>query len=363
MPDNGVPAALPVTISPNGRAPEDDILLEVKDLKVYFSMREGVTRAVDGISYTLHRGETLGIVGESGCGKSVTAQSILRIVPSPGQIAGGQILYHRRRTDANGRVTTDVIDLAKLDPEGSEIRGIRGNEIAYIFQEPSATLSPVHTIGHQIIETVQLHQHVAKDVARKRAIEMLDRVGMVRPSETIDRYPHQMSGGQRQRAVIAMALVCRPSLLIADEPTTALDVTTEAQILNLIQDLQKEYGMAVQFITHNLGVVAEMADHVVVMYLGRQIEQATVDDMYFNARHPYTQALLRAIPKLGKKSGERLESIRGMVPDPYSIPKGCPFHPRCPRYLPGVCDDPQWLEVAPDHFARCSRALEPVTQG
>jgi oligopeptide/dipeptide ABC transporter ATP-binding protein len=363
MHDNGGMAMAADAVSLNGKTPQDDILLEVKDLKVHFSMREGTTRAVDGVSYTLHRGETLGIVGESGCGKSVTAQSILGIVPSPGRIVGGQILYHRRRTDREGRVTTDVIDLAQLDPEGAVIRSIRGAEISYIFQEPSATLSPVHTIGHQIIETIQLHQHVDKSAARKRAIEALDRVGMVRPSETIDRYPHQMSGGQRQRAVIALALSCRPSLLIADEPTTALDVTTEAQILDLIQELQREYGMAVQFITHNLGVVAEMADEVVVMYLGRQIEQAPVDDLYFNARHPYTQALLRAIPKLGKKTGEKLESIRGMVPDPYSIPKGCPFHPRCPRYLPGTCDDPQWLPVTPEHFARCNRALEPVTQG
>jgi oligopeptide/dipeptide ABC transporter ATP-binding protein len=359
MRDNGGPAEVVL----NGTAPDDDVLLEVKDLQVHFALREGTVRAVDGVSYTLRRGETLGIVGESGCGKSVTAQSILRIVPSPGKIVGGQILYHRRRQGRDGRVTTETIDLAKVDPQGPQIRGIRGNEIAYIFQEPSATLSPVHTIGHQIIETIQLHQHVDKDTARKRAIEALDRVGMVRPSASIDRYAHQMSGGQRQRAVIALALACRPSLLIADEPTTALDVTTEAQILELIKELQQEYGMAVQFITHNLGVVAEMADQVVVMYLGRQIEQATVDDMYFNARHPYTQALLRAIPKLGKKSGEALESIRGMVPDPYSIPKGCPFHPRCPRYLPGTCDDPQWLTVAAEHWARCNRALEgPVEQ-
>ncbi len=361
MRDNAF-AARTTAFPVNGSAKERDVLLEVKDLKVYFDLREGTTRAVDGVSYTLHRGETLGIVGESGCGKSVTAQSILRIVPSPGRIAGGQILYHRQRTDASGKVTTDIIDLAALDPKGEEIRSIRGNEIAYIFQEPSATLSPVHTIGHQIIETIQLHQHVEKDVARKRAIEVLDRVGMVHPSESIDRYPHQMSGGQRQRAVIALALSCRPSLLIADEPTTALDVTTEAQILDLIQELQREYGMAVQFITHNLGVVAEMADHVVVMYLGRQIEQASVDELYFDARHPYTQALLRAIPKLGKKSGVHLESIKGMVPDPYSIPAGCPFHPRCPRYKPGVCDDPQWTQISADHYARCSRALELVPQ-
>lgn len=346
------PAAPAVTPAPGG---DGELLLEVRDLQVQFATAEGVVRAVDGVSYTLRRGETLGIVGESGCGKSVTAQAILRLVPKPGRIVGGQILYHRRRVGRDGRVASEVIDLARVDPDGPELRGIRGGEIAYIFQEPSATLSPVHTIGHQIVETIRLHQHVDKDEARTRAIRALDRVGMVRPSQTIDRYAHQLSGGQRQRAVIALALACRPSLLIADEPTTALDVTTEAQILELIAELQTEYGMAVQFITHNLGVVAEMARHVVVMYLGRQVEQAAVDDLFFRPKHPYTRALLRAIPRLGRKAGGRLDAIRGMVPDPYAIPEGCPFHPRCPFYQPGTCDQPLWLEVEPKHWARCNR--------
>jgi oligopeptide/dipeptide ABC transporter ATP-binding protein len=253
-----------------------------------------------------------------------------------------------------------TVDLTKLDSNGPEIRSIRGNEIAYIFQEPMASLSPVHTIGHQIVETIMLHQEVDKSEARARAIDVLGRVGMVRPSQTIDRYAHQLSGGQRQRAVIALALSCRPSLLIADEPTTALDVTTEAQILALMKELQRDFGMAIQFITHNLGVIAEMADDVVVMYLGRQVEQASVDDIFFNPRHPYTRALLRSIPKLGLKSRERLESIRGMVPDPYSIPPGCAFHPRCPLYRPGICDDPLYVQVGENHWVRCSRAEEGV---
>jgi peptide/nickel transport system ATP-binding protein len=340
-----------------GNGAADDLLLEVRDLRTQFPLHEGTVRAVDGISYAIRRGRTLGIVGESGCGKSVTAQSILRIVPSPGRIVSGQILYHRR--DRKGE-RDEVIDLTRLDPRGAKIRSIRGNEISYIFQEPMASLSPVHTIGHQIVETIVLHQRVSRDEARQRAIEVLRHVGMARPSEAIDRYAHQLSGGQRQRAVIALALSCQPSLLIADEPTTALDVTTEAQILELMRGLQQELGMAIQFITHNLGVIAEMADDVVVMYLGRQVEQAPVDDLFFNPRHPYTRALLRSIPKLGRKSRERLEAIRGMVPDPFSIPAGCPFHPRCPLYRPGVCDDPEWVEVGPSHWVRCNRAMEPV---
>jgi oligopeptide/dipeptide ABC transporter ATP-binding protein len=339
-----------------------DLLLSVRDLKTYFLLDEGTVRAVDGVSYDLRRGRTLGIVGESGCGKSVTAQSILRIVPRPGRIVSGQILFNRRPASSNGSPNGHdrTVDLTKLDSNGPEIRSIRGNEIAYIFQEPVASLSPVHTIGHQIVETIMLHQEVDKSEARARAIDVLGRVGMVRPSQTIDRYAHQLSGGQRQRAVIALALSCRPSLLIADEPTTALDVTTEAQILALMKELQRDFGMAIQFITHNLGVIAEMADDVVVMYLGRQVEQASVDDIFFNPRHPYTRALLRSIPKLGLKSRERLESIRGMVPDPYSIPPGCAFHPRCPLYRPGICDDPLYVQVGENHWVRCSRAEEGV---
>ncbi len=312
-----------------------------------FPLDEGTVRAVDGVTFSLERGRTLGVVGESGCGKTVTAQSILRIVPRPGRIVGGEILYY----PPNG----PALDLVKLDPYGPRIRAIRGKEIAYIFQEPMAALSPVHTIGHQMAERIRLHLGLGKDEARARAVEMLARVGMPRPSQTIDRYAHQLSGGQRQRAIIAMALVCGPGLLIADEPTTALDVTTEAQILELLRELQRDFGMAMQYITHNLGVVAELVDDVIVMYLGKPVEYGPVEEIFYNPRHPYTRALLRSIPKLGKKSHQRLESIRGMVPDPYRVPAGCAFHPRCPRYQPGVCDDPRYVEVGPNHWALCNR--------
>jgi peptide/nickel transport system ATP-binding protein len=333
-----------------------DTLLEVRHLKTHFFTDEGIVRAVDGVSYSIKRGRTIGIVGESGCGKSVTAQSILRIVPRPGRIVEGEILFNRRQ-DKNGG-TPATVDLTKMDQQGREIRSIRGNEIALIFQEPMSSLSPVHTVGHQIIETIRLHQGVGKSEARELAIDSLRRVGLPRPNEVVDRYTHQLSGGQRQRAVIALALSCQPSLLIADEPTTALDVTTEAQILELMKQLQQEYGMAIQIITHNLGVVAEMADDVVVMYLGKEVEQAPVEELFRNPRHPYTRALLRSIPRLGRKVRGRLESIQGMVPDPFSIPAGCPYHTRCPFYQPGTCDDPQYVQVGPNHWARCNRTEE-----
>ena len=344
--------------APEGPRPLDtQVVLEVQDLKTHFYLNEGVVRAVDGLSYSLHRGRTLGIVGESGCGKSVTAQSVLRIVPRPGKIVSGKVLLHRRRR-IQGKVDesspTETVELTKLDGQGREIRSIRGNEIAYIYQEPMSALSPVHTIGHHILEVIQLHQKVGKDEARARAVEVLRLVGLPRPEEVLARYPHQLSGGMRQRAVIGMALSCRPSILIADEPTTALDVTTQAVILDLLRALQKEFGMAIQIITHNLGVVAEMADEVVVMYLGRQVEQAPVAELFANPRHPYTKALLRSMPRMGRGARERLEAIKGMVPDAFSIPKGCAFHTRCPYYRPGVCDDPTWQEVSPGHWVRCS---------
>ncbi len=345
---DSVAPSVGLSLMTNGQNAPGELLLEVRDLRTYFSLDEGTVRAVDGVSYTLRRGRTLGIVGESGCGKSVTAQSILRVVPRPGKTVGGEIIYHRRRT----ATTTELVDLLKLDPHGSAIRHIRGNEIAYIFQEPMSSLSPVHTIGHQIVETVRLHQNVGKEQGRSLATDMLTHVGMPQPKETIDRYPHQLSGGQRQRAVIALALICRPSLLIADEPTTALDVTTEAQILDLMRKLQNEFGMAIQFITHNLGEIAQMADDVVVMYLGKQVEQAPVDEIFFNPKHPYTRALLRSVPKLGKKSRDRPEAIKGMVPDPYAIPSGCTFHPRCPLYQKGTCDNPQFEQIGVNHWVR-----------
>ncbi|MBC8444754.1 MAG: ABC transporter ATP-binding protein [Chloroflexi bacterium] len=335
-------------MSENGKEP----LIEVRDVKVYFYLDEGTVRAVEGVTFDIDRGKTLGVVGESGCGKSVTSQAIMQIVPPPGKIVEGEIVYHRYKDDGS----VERIEITKLDPRGPEIRSIRGNEIAKIFQEPMTSLSPVHTMGNQIMEAIILHQRVSKAEAREKAIEMLDHVGLPQPQQRIDYYAHQLSGGMRQRAMIAMALSCNPSLLIADEPTTALDVTTEAQILELMKGLQEELGMAIMFITHNLGVIAEMADNVVVMYLGKEVELASVDDTFYNPFHPYTRDLLRSIPRIGRKSSERLHVIAGSVPDPYNIPKGCPYHPRCPDYMPGRCDADReipFYEVGPEHWARC----------
>lgn len=330
-------------------------LIEIINLKTHIQLNEGIVRAVDGADFDIPRGQTVGVVGESGCGKSMTARSILRIVPRPGKIVEGEIVFHRR-TGANGAV--EPLDLVKLDPQGDEVRKIRGGEISMIFQEPMTSFSPVHTIGNQIMEVILLHQKCTKAEARERAIEMLALVGMPQPSRTVDRYSYQLSGGMRQRAMIAMALSCRPSLLIADEPTTALDVTTEAQILTLMRRLQAEMGMAILFITHNLGVVAQMTERVVVMYMGKVVEEASVDDLFHHPLHPYTQALLQSIPRLGSKTrgdATRLASITGTVPDPYRIPKGCPFHPRCAHVIKGVCDsaNPPYIEAEAGHKVRC----------
>jgi peptide/nickel transport system ATP-binding protein len=335
----------------------DQLLLEVKDLKTYFFLEEGTVRAVDGVDMVIRRGQALGVVGESGCGKSVTARSILRIVPRPGRIVQGEITLHRMRESKNGRTVTEAVRLTDLDPMGVDMRSIRGAEIALVPQEPMMSLSPVHTLGNQIIEAIMLHQRVTKAEARERAIHMLDLVGMPRPSRTIDRYPHELSGGMRQRGMIAMALSCHPSLLIADEPTTALDVTTEAQILKLIRSLRQELGMAIMYITHNLGVVAQTTEAVIVMYMGKVVEEADVDSLFHDPKHPYTRALLRSIPRLGQRTRERqrLESIRGSVPDPYALPKGCSFHPRCAQAIRGLCDreEPPYVEVGPAHKVRC----------
>jgi oligopeptide/dipeptide ABC transporter ATP-binding protein len=336
-----------------------NLLLDVKDLKTYFFCDEGTVRAVDGVDLQIRRGRTLGIVGESGCGKSITARSVLNMVPKPGRITEGEItLYRATKVDGSGScLQMEKVMLTDLDPKGAEIRGIRGCEIALVPQEPMMSLSPVHNLGNQIMEAIILHQGVSKAQAREKAVEMLDLVGMPQPGRTIDCYPYELSGGMRQRGMIAMALSCHPSLLIADEPTTALDVTTEAQILQLMRRLQQELGMAIMYITHNLGVVAQMAEEVAVMYLGKVVEYASVDTIFHNPAHPYTQALLRSIPRLGQKTRDRqrLESIRGMVPDPYAIPKGCSFHPRCSRFMPGVCDqqEPPLFKVEVRHDARC----------
>jgi oligopeptide/dipeptide ABC transporter ATP-binding protein len=293
-------------------------------------------------------------VGESGCGKSITARSILRIVDRPGRIIEGQILFRRQKV-ATGSPNDTVVDLAQLAPYGEDMRAIRGAEIALIFQEPMSSFSPVHTIGNQLVEAILLHQNVGKREARARALEVLRHVGIPLPEQRLDAYAYQLSGGLRQRAMIAMALSCNPSLLIADEPTTALDVTTQAQILDLMRRLQQEYGMAIMLITHDLGVVAEMADDVVVMYLGRVVEQAPVDEIFHAPKHPYTQALLRSIPHIRSKSRERLASIAGFVPHPYNRPAGCPFHPRCASFMPGVCDrrEPDLQQIDTKHAVSC----------
>jgi len=311
-------------------------------------------KAVDDASFTLRQGETLGVVGESGCGKSAMARSILRIVPSPGQIAGGEIVYHRPR---NGG--TEAITLTDLDPKGQAIRNIRGAEISMIFQEPMTSLSPVHKVGFQIMEAILLHQDVTKNEAYEIALESLHLVGMPQPENVMNSYTYQVSGGMRQRAMIAMALSCRPQLLIADEPTTALDVTTQSQILALMRQLQQELGMAIMFITHDLGVVAQMTENVIVMYLGRVIEAADVVSIFYKPKHPYTQALLRSIPLLGQKEAiGRLSAIKGNVPDPYNIPSGCPFHPRCPFNDRDRCmkEVPTLREIEPGQYASCHYA-------
>ncbi|MBE0697317.1 MAG: ABC transporter ATP-binding protein [Anaerolineaceae bacterium] len=331
------------------------LLIEVKKIKTYFYLPQGIVRSVDNASFDISRGKTLGVVGESGCGKSVTAQSILRIVPTPGKIVSGEILYHQVSKDDPTHSVEEVIDLAKMDWQDKKLRAIRGAEIAMIFQEPMTSLSVIHTIGNQIEEAIVLHQHLKAKEARERAIEMLTLVGISQPEKNVDEYPFRLSGGMRQRAMIAMALSCHPHLLIADEPTTALDVTTEAQILDLMRKLQADLGMSIMFITHDLGVVAEMANDVVVMYLGRVVENASVIDLFHDPKHPYTQALLNSIPKLTSKSGGRLEPITGYVPDPYTQLPGCPFHPRCPKIMSGVCDviPPELIQVAPDHWVSC----------
>jgi peptide/nickel transport system ATP-binding protein len=304
-------------------------LLEVNDLRTYFFPDEGVVRAVDGASFAIYPGQTLGVVGESGCGKSVTARSILNLVEPPGRIVSGTILLH----DEFG-----TTDLTRLKPDGRTMRSIRGAVISYVFQEPMSSFSPVHTIGSQIMEAILYHRKVSKREARARGVELLRRVGIPRAEQRMDDYAFQLSGGLRQRAMIATALACDPKLLIADEPTTALDVTTQAQILELLRELQAQNGMAIMLITHNLGVVAEMADNVVVMYLGRVVEEGSVDNIFFNARHPYTQALLRSIPTMGDEPRTRLPTISGSIPHPYNRPAGCLFHPRCPQFMAGTCE-------------------------
>jgi oligopeptide/dipeptide ABC transporter ATP-binding protein len=320
-----------------------EALLRVDDLKTHFFTDDGVVRAVDGVSFELRAGETLAVVGESGSGKSVTALSILRLVPQPpGRIVGGRMIFRDR-------------DLLALRP--AEMRQIRGKEISMIFQEPMTSLNPVFTCGEQVIETLMLHDKLDRRAARVRAIEMLRRVGIPVPEQRVDEYPHQMSGGMRQRVMIAMALACRPSILIADEPTTALDVTIQAQILELLKQLQRELGMAVLLITHDLGVVAETADRVAVMYAGQIVESCGVHAVFRRALHPYTAGLQASLPRLGLRQ-ERLRVIPGSVPNPVRFPAGCRFHPRCPVADPRCLADPPVRTFDGDHLSRCWRAGE-----
>jgi oligopeptide/dipeptide ABC transporter ATP-binding protein len=336
----------------------NNVLIKVEGLKTYFYLDEGTVRAVDGIDMEIKRGKTLGVVGESGCGKSVTARSILRIVPKPGRIVEGEItLYRTLECEDKSCALAEEVKLTDLKPMGAEMRSIRGCQIALVPQEPMMSLSPVHTVGNQIMEAILLHQNVSRAEAKEQAIEVLAMAGMPQPARTLDQYPHELSGGMRQRCIIAMALSCHPSLLIADEPTTALDVTTEAQILKIMRGLQDELGMAIMYITHNLGVVAQMAEEVVVMYMGKIVEQADVDTIFHNPQHPYTRALLQSIPRLGQgmRGCKRLASIRGMVPDPYALPQGCSFNPRCDVAITGKCnvEEPTLVEIEPGHLVQC----------
>ena len=316
-------------------------LLVVKNLETQFKTQDGIVKAVNNVSFHVDRGETLGIVGESGSGKSVTSLSIMRLIPNPpGRIVGGQIIF-------------DGDNL--LDYTEEEMRHIRGNRIAMIFQDPMTSLNPVLTIGRQITESLELHMKLTPKEARNRAVELLQMVGIPGAARRLDDYPHQFSGGMRQRVMIAMALSCNPELLIADEPTTALDVTIQAQILELIQRLQHELGTAVIIITHDLGVVAGMADRVIVMYAGRVVEEGPTDEIFARPRMPYTIGLLRSIPRLDEEEGRTLTPIRGLPPDLINLPQICPFSPRCDYFIPGKCDQqvPPLREVVPGHKAAC----------
>ena len=318
-------------------------ILEIKDLRTYFFTYEGVAKAVDGVSYQLAKGEPLGVVGESGCGKSVTALSILRLIPvPPGKVVGGEILFKGR----------NLLELTE-----DEMRKIRGNRISMIFQEPMTSLNPVFTVGNQIQETFKLHQGLSKKEALEKSIEMLRLVNIASPERCVERYPHELSGGMRQRVMIAMALACNPEILIADEPTTALDVTIQAQILDLMNKLKEELGMAIILITHNLGVIAETVKRVIVMYAGKIVEEAETKTLFGNPQHPYTMGLLKSIPILGDKIRRgkvRLNEIAGVVPSLYELPPGCKFSTRCPSVM-DICKEkePGLKEIETGHFSSC----------
>ncbi|MFD8379640.1 ABC transporter ATP-binding protein [Streptomyces sp. NPDC059679] len=339
-------------------SPAPTTFLEVRDLKVHFPTDDGLVKSVDGLSFRLEKGKTLGIVGESGSGKSVTSLGIM------GLHTAGQ--YGRRKAQISGEIWLNGQELLSADPD--EVRKLRGREIAMIFQDPLSALHPYYTIGRQISEAYRVHHDVTKDVARKRAIEMLDRVGIPQPDKRVDSYPHEFSGGMRQRAMIAMSLVNNPELLIADEPTTALDVTVQAQILDLIRDLQKEFGSAVIIITHDLGVVAELADDLLVMYGGRCVERGPAEKVFYEPQHPYTWGLLGSMPRIDRDQTERLIPVKGSPPSLINVPSGCAFHPRCP-YADVPKDNitrterPELREAgSDDHFSACHMTQEERTR-
>ncbi len=324
-----------------------EVLVDVKNLRTFFYTEDGVVPAVDGVDLTIHRGEIMGLVGESGCGKSVTALSIMRLIPNPpGKIISGEILFHGE-------------DLLKKSEE--EMRLIRGDKISMIFQEPMTSLNPVFTVGDQISEAITLHQKIDEAEARKRTVEMLHLVGIPEPERRYSQYPHELSGGMRQRVMIAMALSSNPELLISDEATTALDVTIQAQILDLMRGLQKKLGMAILIITHNLAVVAEMAETIAIAYAGKIVENASAREIFKSPRHPYTYGLLQSIPKFTeRRTNEPLPAIEGMVPSPYHMPNGCRFNPRCP-FATEKCraEEPELVELTPGHLVRCFHPIEP----
>jgi len=318
-------------------------ILLIRDLKIYFPTDEGVVKAVDGVNFDIFPGMTLGVVGESGCGKSTVGRGILQILDIPGRVEQGSTIIWRRNENGNVR----EIHIENEGTNSKTMRQIRGEDISLVFQEPMTSFSPVHTIGAQMVEMLRLHTDLTKKQCWERSIELLASVGIPMPQQRVSEFSFQLSGGLRQRAMIAMALACNPKLLIADEPTTALDVTTQAQILDLLRSLQAKNKMAIMLITHNLGVIAEMADRVVVMYLGRAVEEGPIDDVFHSPQHPYTQGLLRSIPSIYGGSVKRLPSIPGWIPHPFNRPSGCTFRPRCPSYMPGVCNayDPKFLKI------------------
>lgn len=330
---------------------DDNIILDVNNLKVRFFYEEGTVKAANGVSYRLKEGSSIGIVGESGCGKTVSTYAILNILSSAGKIVEGSIEY----TLKNGT----VVDLSKLKAESEEIRSIRGKEISMIFQEPMTAFSPVHTIYSQILEGVMLHQDLTKEKAREQIIDLMEKVGIPDPDKRVDDYPFQFSGGMRQRAMIAMALACNPRVLIADEPTTALDVTIQAQVLQLIKEMQEDMNLSLILITHDLGVIAHMVEEVYIMYLGRVVESGPVQEIFYNPKHPYTRDLLNSIPNIKGNKG-KISSIEGSVPDSYSLPPGCSFHTRCSDYLGKICSTkvPASTEINKKHCVFCHKYSE-----